>query len=281
MILLALALFLLLAPLAGGLIGGFDRILTARLQGRIGPPLLQPFCDAVKLWHKEPIVVRRSQNFYIAFYLVFTLFTGALFFTGGDLLLVVFALTLANIFLVLGACKASSPYSFVGSRRELLQMAAYEPMLLLTVVGMYLAGGSFSVADLLHAPLLLPQLPGIFLGFLIILPLKFRKSPFDLAASHHAHQELVRGTFTEFSGRALAYTEVAHWYETTLVLGLAALFFIAMPWLAIAGTAAVYGLVVLIDNATPRLTWPVTLGVCWLAALVLGMGNILWLAVTR
>ncbi|MVD21715.1 NADH-quinone oxidoreductase subunit H, partial [Vibrio cholerae] len=64
--------------------------------------------------------------------------TGALFFAGSDLLLVIFALTLAAIFFVLAACKASSPYSFVGAQRELIQMMAYEPMVLLTAIGMYM-----------------------------------------------------------------------------------------------------------------------------------------------
>ena len=91
---------------------------------------------------------RRSQDFYVFFFLILMVFTGGLFFAGSDLLLVVFALTLAAIFLVLGAYKASSPYSFIGAERELLQMMAYEPMILVTAVGMYLATGSFYVNDI-------------------------------------------------------------------------------------------------------------------------------------
>ena len=104
-----------------------------------GPPLLQPFYDVIKLWHKENIVVRRSQNFYIFFFLLLVIFTGGLFYAGSDLLLVIFALTLAAIFFVLAAYKASSPYSFIGAERELIQMMAYEPMVLLTAIGMYMA----------------------------------------------------------------------------------------------------------------------------------------------
>ena len=44
-------LFLILAPLVGGLIAGVDRVLTARMQSRRGPPVLQPFYDISKLWH--------------------------------------------------------------------------------------------------------------------------------------------------------------------------------------------------------------------------------------
>src|SRR5512147_2935717 len=142
-----LLLYLIAAPILGGLLAGWDRRISARMQSRQGPPILQPFYDVLKLCHKEAIVVRRSQNFYVFFFLLLVIFTGALFFAGSDLLLVVFALTLAAIFLVLGAYKASSPYSFIGAERELIQMMAYEPMVLLTAIGMYMAAGSFQVRD--------------------------------------------------------------------------------------------------------------------------------------
>ena len=99
--------------------------------------------------------MRRSQNFYVYFFLVFMVFTTALFFTGGDLLLTIFALTLASIFFVLGAYKASSPYSFIGAERELILMMAYEPMVLLAAVGMYLVTRSFIVGDIARSPRLL------------------------------------------------------------------------------------------------------------------------------
>jgi formate hydrogenlyase subunit 4 len=69
-------------------------------------------------------------------------------------------------------------------------------------------------------------LPGVFLGLVYILGIKFRKSPFDLAMSHHAHQELIKGTVTEFSGKTLAMVEVAHWYENIFLLGFVYLFFV-------------------------------------------------------
>src|SRR5512143_3634643 len=208
---LRLVIYLIGAPILGGLLAGWDRRISARMQSRLGPPILQPFYDVLKLCQKENVVVRRSQNYYVAFFLLLVIFTGARFFAGSDLLLVIFALTLAAIFLVLGAYKASSPYSFVGAERELIQMMAYEPMILLTAIGMYMVTKSFYVHDIAqHATLLVLALPGVFLGFLYTLEIKFRKSPFDLSSSHHAHQELVRGMTTEFSGRALALIELAH-----------------------------------------------------------------------
>ncbi|HVZ63090.1 MAG TPA: complex I subunit 1 family protein [Lacunisphaera sp.] len=269
-------LYVVAAPVAGGVLAGFDRRLSARMQSRIGPPLLQPFYDVLKLARKENVVARRSQNHYIVLFLLLVVFTGALFFAGADLLLVVFALTLAAIFFVLGAYKASSPYSFIGAERELIQMMAYEPMVLLTAVGMYMVTRSFAVADIAgHPALLVTSLPGVFLGFLYTLEIKFRKSPFDLSSSHHAHQELVRGITTEFSGPSLAMIEVAHWYENVFLLGWVYLFFAAVPWLGVVVALLAFLVVVLVDNVFARLKWQVALKSAWLVTLVFGFGNIL------
>jgi ech hydrogenase subunit B len=264
------------APLAGGMLAGIDRKLSARMQSRWGPPLLQPFYDVAKLFRKETIVVRRSQNFYVYFFFVFMVFTTVLFFTGGDFLLTIFALTLASIFLILGAYKASSPYSFIGAERELILMMAYEPMVLLAAVGMYLVTRSFIVVDIARSPrLLVLTLPGLFIGFVVTLVFKMRKSPFDISASHHAHQEIVRGITTEFSGRTLALIEIAHWYETTVVLGMVALFFAALPWLAAVAAGGVFFLVILVDNVFARVKWQLALASAWITAAALGVGNIL------
>lgn len=274
-----LVLYLVGAPVVGGLLTGLDRRLSARMQSRQGPPLAQPFYDVIKLWRKEAIVVRKSQNFFVLFFLLLVVFTGGLFFAGSDLLLVIFALTLAAIFFVLGAYKVSSPYSFVGAERELIQMMAYEPMVLLTAIGMYMVADSFYVHEIArHPQLLVLALPGIFVGFLFALEIKFRKSPFDLSCSHHAHQELVRGITTEFSGRGLAMIEVAHWYENVFLLGWVYLFFAAMPVLGLAMAATVFVGVILVDNVFARLKWQTALRSAWIAAFVLGFGNILVLS---
>jgi NADH:ubiquinone oxidoreductase subunit H len=206
-------------------------------------------------------------------------FTGGLFFAGADLLLVIFALTTASIFFVLGAYKASSPYSFLGAERELVQMMAYEPMVLLTAIGMYMVTKTFTVSGIASndkMPFL--ALPGIFIGFVYSLEIKFRKSPFDLSSSHHAHQELVRGITTEFSGRTLAMIEVAHWYENVFLMGWVYLFFASSPWIGLVASVAVYGFVILVDNVFARLKWQTALGSAWAVTAVLGLGNILVLS---
>ena len=160
--------FLVLAPFVGGFLAGIDRKLSARLQGRYGPPLRQPFFDVLKLFQKERIVVNKFQNFSIVLFFLFTVFSGALFFAGADLLLTIFSLALAGTFFVLGGFAVGSPYSHLGAEREMIQMVAYEPMVILMAVGMYQVTGSFKVADLVQyqQPLIL-YLPGIFAGFLV------------------------------------------------------------------------------------------------------------------
>ncbi|MGD0389625.1 MAG: complex I subunit 1 family protein [Tepidisphaeraceae bacterium] len=258
---------------------GWDRRISARMQSRLGPPILQPFYDVWKLWQKQNLVARRPQNLYIVLFLLLVIFSGAIFFAGSDLLLVIFALTLGAIFFVLGAYAASSPYSFIGAERELIQMMAYEPLILLTPIGMYVVTKSFSVHDIAnHGSLLVLALPGVFLGFLYALVIKFRKSPFDLSSSHHAHQELVRGITTEFSARTLALIEVAHWYEIVFLLGWVYLFFASRPLLGISASILAFVIVVFVDNVFARLKWPAAIRSSWAVALVLGFGNILVLS---
>jgi ech hydrogenase subunit B len=278
--LIGIAAYLILAPIAGGLLAGIDRKISARMQGRFGPPILQPFYDFFKLLEKEPITVNKVQDFYIMCFLIFIIITGCFFFAGGDLLLVIFTLTLASIFLVVASFSSNSPYAQVGAERELLQMMAYEPMVLLTAVGFYLVNGSFNVSDIVSSQVMgIQYLPGIFLGFVFILTIKLRKSPFDLSMSHHAHQELVKGMTTEFSGKTLAVIEIAHWYENIFLLGFVYLFFVkAAAWtpvLAVIVCLAVYFIEILIDNSYARMKWQIAINASWVVAITLGFVNLL------
>lgn len=272
-------LFIIFAPIIGGLLQGIDRKISARMQGRIGPPILQPFYDVKKLLSKEVIVINKAEKFFLAFFLIFMIFTGVIFFCGGDILLVTFAFTLTSIFLVIAAYSTNSPFSTIGAERELLQMMSYEPMVLLTAVGFYLAKDSFNVKDIVigNVPPIV-YLPGIFLGFVFILTIKLRKSPFDLSASHHAHQELVKGITTEFSGKTLAIVEIAHWYEDVLLYGFVYIFFrFNNPMsilLALAMCVVVYIVEILIDNTFSRVKWQVLLSSSWIVSGTIGFVNI-------
>jgi formate hydrogenlyase subunit 4 len=203
-------------------------------------------------------------------------FSGALFFCGADILLMIFGLALAATFFVLAGYSVSSPYSHLGAEREIIQMVSYEPMVILVAVGMYMVTGSFKVSDIAmyQKPLIL-ALPGVFAGFLYILTIKFRKSPFDLSISHHAHQEIVRGLTTEFSGPALAFIEITHWYENVLLLGIVYLFFAFNPWLALVVAIGAYVLEIFIDNNYSRFKWQLTFLSSWLFTAVAGVSNII------
>jgi len=280
---IAIILFLVFAPIIGGLLSGLDRIVTARLQGRKGPPLLQPFYDVRKLLAKQVVLVNNVQDFLVYGFLVFIVFTGCLFFSGGDILLVFFALTLAAIFFMMSACSANSPYSNMGAQRELLQMMAYEPMVLIVAIGFYMSTGTFSVAEIIasDSPAIW-KLPGVFIGFLFILAIKLRKSPFDLSTSHHAHQEMCKGLTTEISGNILGFVEISHWYENVFLMGVVGMFFIHRPWwsvlIAIAVILLVYFLEVLADNIFPRIKWQLMLKVTWIVTLATGVLNLVVLA---
>ena len=271
--------FLVLGPFVGGLLAGLDRKLSAKMQRRVGPPVLQPFYDVFKLFEKEKMAPTRFQDFYVLIFVVFVIASGLLFFAGSDLLLVIFTLTIATAFLIVAAYSSNSPYAEVGAERELLAMMAYEPMVLLTAIGFYMYHGSFNVRDILASDTmcLLPML-GLFVGWIFILTLKFRKSPFDLSMSHHAHQELVRGLTTEFVGRTMGLIEISHWYENVFLLGFVFLFFAngtAWGWvIGIVVAIVTYFVEVFIDNTFARMKWQFAFKASWIIAVVLGMVNI-------
>jgi ech hydrogenase subunit B len=274
-------LYLILGPVVGGLLAGFDRKISARMQGRKGPSIFQPFYDLFKLFVKQAVIVNNVQDFLVCGFLIFVIFTGCLFFTGGDLLLVFFALTLAGVFFIMSASSANSPYSSMGGQRELLQMMAYEPMVLLVAIGFYEVTGSFSVQEIIAKSTLPPivYMPGIFIGFLWILAIKFRKSPFDFSTSHHAHQEMVKGMTTELSGNILALVELAHWYENAFLLGVIGLFVMTTAWwsgiIAVVVCILAYFIEILIDNTCPRVKWDFMLKSTWVVTLVTGAVNML------
>ncbi len=276
-ILLALA-GLLLAPLAGGLISGIDRKMTARVQGRVGPPITQAFYDFAKLWAKDTPVANPWLTFCSWVYLGGAATSVVLFFLGSDLLLVFFVQAVGAVFLVIGALSVPSPYSQVGGQRELLQMLAYEPLLILVIVGIYVTTGSFRIeAVFYHDTPLLLELPLLFVVLGYALTIKLRKSPFDISGSHHAHQEIVKGVYTEYAGRNLAILELAHWYEIIFILGFVVLFWATSLVGAVILLLITYALEIIIDNVSARLTWRWMLGSVWIAGLCLSAANLAWL----
>ena len=278
--------YLLLAPLLGGLLNGLDRKISARMQGRIGPSILQPFYDVRKLFSKQFIIVNPAQTFLILSYVLTLVFTGCMFFAGSDLLLCFFVLSTGATFLMFAACVTNSPYSNLGASRELVQIMSYEPAVLLTCVGFYLATGSFNVSDIIQSKLsAIFMTPGFFAAFVCMLTIKMRKSPFDLSTSHHPHQEMVKGVTTEMGADNLALFQLSEWYETVFLMGVVGLFFInENPWsylVAILAILAVYFLEILIDNTSARVKWDTMLKLAWGVTLFAAGTNLIILMIAR
>lgn len=278
--------YLIFAPFLGALLDGVDRIISARMQRRKGPKLLQPFYDLGKLFSKERIGVNDVQLFLNMSYLVILMIAGSMLFTGADLLMVLFILSTADMFLIMAASSDSSPYSNMGSSREMLQMMAYEPLTLLVAVGFYLTTDSFLVSDIIHEDVsAVLWMPGLLAGFMFTTAIKFRKSPFDLSTSHHAHQEMVKGLTTEMSGTTLAIMNIAEYYEMVLLLGIFCLFFVNSTWwswiVAVVLCGVIFFLETLWDNVSARVKWKTLLYSCWVVTLVAGGVNILILMLDK
>ena len=278
--------YLILAPFLGALLDGVDRIISARMQRRKGPSLLQPFYDLGKLFSKEMIAVNNVQLLLNLSYLVILMIAGCMLFYGAYLLMVLFILSTADMFLTMAAASDSSPYANMGASREMLQMMAYEPLTLLIAVGFYLTTGSFQVSDIIRADTsAVLWMPGLLIGFMFTAAIKFRKSPFDLSTSHHAHQEMVKGLTTEMSGTTLAIMNIAEYYEMVLLFGIFSLFFINSTWwswiVAILICGVIFFMETLWDNISARVKWKTLLYSCWVVTLVAGGVNILILMLDK
>jgi formate hydrogenlyase subunit 4 len=252
------------------------------MQSRNGPPIVQPFYDFFKLVGKEPMVVNQTQTVFVIGHLFFAIAALAMFMLGQDLLMILFILAFSSIMLIMGAMSVRSPYSKIGAQREIVQIMAYEPVLILMVVGVFLATGSFMVKPLFNNMLgfgkpLLYDLPLVFLAFLYVLTIKLRKSPFDFSTSHHGHQELIKGITTEFSGPQLALLELADWYELVLFLGMITMFFAQPIWVGMLIALGCYFMEIVIDNISARMTWKWMLIATWIVGIGVAMTNIIWL----
>lgn len=248
---------LILSPFIGGLLIGIDRKVTARIQNRAGPPIVQPFYDVLKLFGKEDKVVNKTYLVFGCAYLFTVILSLALLLFKYDLLITTFIFGLSFIFLVLAGYSTRSQFGYMGATRELMQMLTYEPILLFSVFLIRLVTGSFETDAIFKAsePLLF-TLPLALLAIFVILPIKARKSPFDIS---EAHQEIAQGPETEYSGKYLGLLYIAHFFELIFVLWFVSLFYVKGFWLLPGWAmqallmAAAYVFLIVVDNVTARL----------------------------
>jgi formate hydrogenlyase subunit 4 len=256
--------------IAGLFLIGIDRKLAAHMQARIGPPIRQPFTDVRKLLIKENIVpanaiawlfnlapfIAISSSLVILLYLPLgSIYSPMSMY--GDLVLVMYLLTVPALAMVAGGFASGSPYATVGAQREMVTMIAYELPLAMVVIGVAWRLWAAGVAN----PFLLSSVAGnpiwtfvgpvgligvILLIFVlaVVTPAELSRIPFD---TQEAETELAGGLLVEYSGRNLALFYLSQAVKT-LVMGaiMVALFlpwnlspFVAMP----AGLAAITDLI--------------------------------------
>ncbi len=269
------AILALATPFIGGLLAGVDRKLTAKMQERVGPPLVQPFYDVLKLWGKNPMISNNLQPMLAFGYLGFALVAAGMVTFQQDLLLVLFVMSIADICLTVAAVSTKSPYSYLGGRREFLAMLSYEPVMLLVDIAIFLVTGSFTIKSIYaYGQPLLMVLPLALVALMFVLVIEMKKSPYDVSGSGHAHQELVRGVYTEFSGYTMALIELGHWTKLATTLMIFSLFWAPNPAIGGAISLAMFFLALVIDNIYPRLTWQKMLKTTWSAGFALVLLNL-------
>jgi ech hydrogenase subunit B len=273
-----IAVSLIAAPFIGALIAGVDRKVTARMQGRKGPPVIQPFYDIIKLFSKQPVALHKLQILYAFLHLVFMMLVVVLLAMGQDLLMILFAHAFSTICLILGGMSVRSPYSRIGSQRKIMQMLAYEPILILIIVAIYLQTGSFLASSVMTmSKPMLWTMPLLFLAFLCAVIIKLGKSPFDVSTSHHAHQEIVKGITIEYAGPYLGVIEIAHFYETAILFFIIMMFWQTNYCIGFGLETAAFLAILIVDNTFSRLTTTWMLKYMWSIPLLLSIANIIWL----
>lgn len=201
----------------------FDRKMYAKMQNRVGPPLLQPFADFVKLLSKEDItpdgVEKGAYNVLpiLAFTAVVTSFIYIPVFMSttpvgfqGDLLLILYMLTLPTILLFLVGWYSRNTFATIGAYRAVSQLFVYEVPLFIVALGPALWVKSWALGDIVsfqqHNLWLFLIQPIGFMIMIICLQAKLERIPFDIP---EAETEIVGGPLVEYSGRKLALFRIA------------------------------------------------------------------------
>jgi NADH-quinone oxidoreductase subunit H len=209
-----------------------DRKIAARMQHRVGPPLFQPFADLIKMLGKEVIdpdgVDKRVFDAapLIALAAVMTAFlyipvvSDSPFSFNGDLVVVLYLLTLPTIVLFLAGWLSRNIYSAIGGIRAVTQLFIYEVPFFLALLTPALMAETWSISEIVvwqqeHFWFALLQPIG-FVVALIGLQAKLERTPFDIP---EAETEIIAGPWTELTGRRLAVMHLA--FDVYLVAGCA------------------------------------------------------------
>jgi NADH-quinone oxidoreductase subunit H len=219
-----------------------DRKLYARFQNRVGPPWFQPVADLIKLFAKSEVVPEEADPVMfkmvplvalaatVAAFLYIPIWgTRALYYFKGDLIVILYLLTLPTFTFFLGGWYSRSLYATIGAIRSVTQLFAYEIPLLLAVMAPAMLANTWSLSEMVEYYTVHPWY-WIFnlIGFgvaLIALLGKLERVPFD---SPEAETEIVAGSFTEYSGRFLAFFRWA--IDVEAVVGASLLAAVFLPF---------------------------------------------------
>jgi formate hydrogenlyase subunit 4 len=228
---------LLVAPLCEGVL----RKVTALVQSRQGPPLRQPYFDLLKLLGKEDLEsgeAPRMQRFaaYLSLAAVLTLAGlvpmgfGAPMNGAGDVLLLIYLLTLCGICTLLAGLAAGSTYSLIGISREMMTMITLEPLFAIALVVGAIHSQSFRLDTVLNGSVYATDgVPWSGLIMLVVMLLSFQgfvqRVPFDIP---EAETEIMGGPLMEYSGPKLALFKYAQ--MARLVIHSALFVTLFVPW---------------------------------------------------
>ncbi len=218
--------------LVGLFLSGVDRKIVAKMQKRVGPPLLQPFYDFFKLCGKETIVpAAANKGMFLAAPLVglaslivlqmfIPIFSFSAFSTMADIIVILYLLLIPALAMIVGGAASGSPYAGVGLSREMVTVIACELPLVLVLLAIAKAVGNatgkglvFSVSEIMsyqfaNGSLIahVSMIPAA-IAFLLIIPGETGSHPFDTA---EAETEICEGLLAEYSGGPLAVFKLSH-----------------------------------------------------------------------
>ena len=248
-----------------------DRKVTARVQWRVGPPLLQPFYDFLKLMGKETLLPASGNRVVFlaapvvslaAVTLVSTILwlanlTGGAFV--GDLIVVIYLLLLPSLSLILGGLASGNPLAVTGASREMKLILAYElPFLICLAVAILKSGLGITLEALAGSPSI-ASISGALAAVVCLLCLqaKLGFTPFDVA---EAETEIMGGPYIEYSGAPLALFKLSQAillfvlpvFLITVFLGGIRLRGLGILWFLLE-YVAILALIVVIKNTNPRI----------------------------
>ena len=213
---------LLFAAIIGGFLSWFDRKITARVQFRKGPPVLQPFYDFFKLLLvKETILPKYGSPLLFLLAPIFAVFGASMagvfillplfnITTGfrGDLLVIFYLLTIPSFSYIIGALASGNPLAAVGASREMKLILSYELTFLLVIAGVIMkCGQQFNLYSIIQVQQtgspFIASVSGVllFIAGIFCIQAKLALVPFDMP---EAETEITEGIFIEYSGTAYA-----------------------------------------------------------------------------